>query len=195
MQNNPQVVFERLFGDGNTADAAQGAARSSRSACSTRCRRGRRRCSGSCRRRDRTRLDQYLTDVREIERRIQKAGEQLSDDLRHPERADRRARGRRGAHQADVRPAGAGLAGGHHARLDVPDVQGAEQRRLSEERHPRRVPHPVAPLERAGEHRPLRGAEHVPRARCSPTSWTSCRRRPTATARCSITRWCSTAAA
>ena len=27
MQNNPQVVFERLFGDGNTADAAQDAAR------------------------------------------------------------------------------------------------------------------------------------------------------------------------
>ena len=45
--------------------------------------------------------------------------------------ADRRAARRRGAHQADVRPAGAGLAGGDHARVHVPDVQGAEQRRLS----------------------------------------------------------------
>ena len=36
MQNNPQVVFERLFGDGSTdADAAPAA--SSRSACSIRC--------------------------------------------------------------------------------------------------------------------------------------------------------------
>ena len=78
---------------------------------------------------DRTRLDQYLTDVREIERRVQKAGQQLSDDLADAGRADRRAAGRRGAHQADVRPAGAGVAGGDHARLDVPDVQGAEQRR------------------------------------------------------------------
>ena len=36
MQNNPQVVFERLFGDGTTEARAQGTARSSRSACSTR---------------------------------------------------------------------------------------------------------------------------------------------------------------
>src|SRR6185503_8681981 len=33
---------------------------------------------------DRTRLDQYLEDVREIERRVQKAGQQLSDDLDIP---------------------------------------------------------------------------------------------------------------
>ena len=33
---------------------------------------------------DRSRLDQYLTDVREIERRVQKAGQQLSDDLPIP---------------------------------------------------------------------------------------------------------------
>src|SRR6185436_5062590 len=33
---------------------------------------------------DRVRLDDYLTDVREIERRIQKAGEHLSPDLKLP---------------------------------------------------------------------------------------------------------------
>jgi hypothetical protein len=33
---------------------------------------------------DRSRLDQYLNDVREIERRIQKAGEQLSEDIKLP---------------------------------------------------------------------------------------------------------------
>jgi hypothetical protein len=33
---------------------------------------------------DRVRIDQYLTDVREIERRVQKAGQQLSDDLDVP---------------------------------------------------------------------------------------------------------------
>ena len=53
---------------------ARGAPRSSRSACSIRCSARRRRCSARCRPSDRTRLDQYLTDVREIERRIQKAG-------------------------------------------------------------------------------------------------------------------------
>jgi hypothetical protein len=83
MQNNPQVVFERLFGDGNT-DAE---------------RRGRRKQSislldsvmgevSALQRKlpatDRSRLDQYLGDVREIERRIQKAEEQAAVDLDVP---------------------------------------------------------------------------------------------------------------
>ena len=83
MENNPQVVFERLFGDGNSAaerslrrrqalsllDSVTGEAASLQ-----------RRLPAS----DRARLDAYLTDVREIERRIQKAGAQLSDDLAIP---------------------------------------------------------------------------------------------------------------
>ena len=83
MQNSPQVVFERLFGDGST-DAE---------------RKARRNLSvslldsvvgevGTVKKTlpatDRNRLDQYLTDVREIERRIQKAGEQLSDEIKLP---------------------------------------------------------------------------------------------------------------
>jgi hypothetical protein len=83
MENNPQVVFERLFGDGNTMaerrlrrqqslsllDSVVGEARSLQ-----------RKLPAS----DRTRLDQYLTDVREIERRIEKAGAQITDDLEVP---------------------------------------------------------------------------------------------------------------
>ena len=83
MENNPQVVFERLFGDGNTAeerklrrdqslsllDSVVGEAASLK-----------RKLPVS----DRARLDQYLTDVREIERRIQKAGQQMSEDLTVP---------------------------------------------------------------------------------------------------------------
>ena len=84
MQNNPQVVFERLFGDGST-DAE---------------RRSRRQQSislldsvlgevSALQRKlpptDRGRLDQYLSDVREIERRIEKAGHQVSTDLDVPQ--------------------------------------------------------------------------------------------------------------
>jgi hypothetical protein len=83
MQNNPQAVFERLFGDGNTAeqrktrraqsisllDSVVGEAASLQHKLPAT---------------DRTRLDQYLSDVREIERRVQKAGQQLSDDLPVP---------------------------------------------------------------------------------------------------------------
>jgi hypothetical protein len=83
MENNPQVVFEKLFGDGNT-DAE---------------RRARRQQAvslldsvvgevSSLQRKlpatDRTRLDQYLGDIREVERRIQKASEESSTELTLP---------------------------------------------------------------------------------------------------------------
>src|SRR5262245_12514963 len=83
MQNNPQVVFERLFGDGTTADLRKARRQQSISLLDS--------VTGevaSLQRKlpngDRSRLDQYLTDVREIERRVQKAGQQLSDDLKVP---------------------------------------------------------------------------------------------------------------
>src|SRR5712671_5329656 len=83
MQNNPQVVFERLFGDGNTAE--QRAMRRNQSLSLLDSVRGE---ASSLQQKlpaaDRGRLDQYLTDVREIERRVQKAGQQLSDDLDVP---------------------------------------------------------------------------------------------------------------
>jgi hypothetical protein len=83
MQNNPQVVFERLFGDGNTADQRATRRRQALSlldsvtgeAASLQ-----RTLPAS----DRARLDQYLNDVREIERRVDKAGRQLSGDLDVP---------------------------------------------------------------------------------------------------------------
>ncbi len=83
MQNNPQVVFERLFGDGTTAELRKARRQQSISlldsvmADATAIQR--KLPSG-----DRARMDQYLTDVREIERRVQKAGQQLSDDLKVP---------------------------------------------------------------------------------------------------------------
>jgi hypothetical protein len=83
MQNNPQVVFERLFGDGNTADQRRARREQSISLLDSVMSEAsalQRRLPAS----DRSRLDQYLTDVREIERRVQKAGQQLSDDLPIP---------------------------------------------------------------------------------------------------------------
>jgi hypothetical protein len=83
MQNNPQVVFERLFGDGNTA--RQRAVRRQQSlslldSVTADASSLQRKLPAA----DRIRMDQYLTDVREIERRVQKAGEQLTDDLAIP---------------------------------------------------------------------------------------------------------------
>jgi len=83
MQNNPQVVFERLFGDGNTAEQRKTRRAQSISLLDSVVGEAsalQRKLPAS----DRTRLDQYLSDVREIERRVQKAGQQLSDDLPVP---------------------------------------------------------------------------------------------------------------
>ena len=85
MENNPQVVFERLFGDGSTdeqrrlrrqqslglLDAVMGDVAS---------------LGNSLPAADRGRLDQYLNDVREIERRIERVGQQVSaDNIEVPE--------------------------------------------------------------------------------------------------------------
>jgi hypothetical protein len=83
MQNNPQVVFERLFGEGNTAEQRKTRRAQSISLLDSVVGEAsalQRKLPAS----DRTRLDQYLSDVREIERRVQKAGQQLSDDLPVP---------------------------------------------------------------------------------------------------------------
>jgi hypothetical protein len=85
MQNNPQVVFERLFGDGNTAEQRKTRRAQSISLLDSVMGEAaalQQKLPAS----DRTRLDQYLSDVREIERRVQKAGQQLSDDLPVPAR-------------------------------------------------------------------------------------------------------------
>jgi len=84
MQNNPQVVFERLFGDGST-DAERRARRKQSlslldSVLGEASSLQRKLPAG-----DRSRVDQYLNDVREIERRIEKAAQQASSDLQLPD--------------------------------------------------------------------------------------------------------------
>jgi hypothetical protein len=83
MQNNPQVLFEQLFGDG--ADAAQRDARRTQAlslldSVSEQITGLDRRLPAS----DRERLDRFVTDVREIERRIAQAGERVGGDIALP---------------------------------------------------------------------------------------------------------------
>ena len=66
---------------------------------------------------DRTKVDEYLDAVREVEQRIQRAEQQTGElSLRSAGSADRHSRRLRRAREADVRPAGARLSGRHHAR-------------------------------------------------------------------------------
>ena len=85
MQNNPQVVFEQLFGDGATPE--QRASRRALSlslldALDEEIRSLDKRLSAA----DRVRLDGFLTDVREIERRIVQAAEKVTDDIEVPDK-------------------------------------------------------------------------------------------------------------
>jgi Protein of unknown function (DUF1552) len=83
MQNNPQVVFERLFGDGSTDSLRRARREQSLSLLDSvmgEVNSLQKKLPSS----DRSRVDQYLNDVREIERRIERAGQQVSADLKVP---------------------------------------------------------------------------------------------------------------
>jgi Protein of unknown function (DUF1552) len=84
MENNPQVIFEKLFGDGSTNADRAARKQLSRSLLDSVMEQ-----VGSLQKDlpagDRTRLSDYLDDVREIERRIQKAELQIPADLKLPE--------------------------------------------------------------------------------------------------------------
>jgi hypothetical protein len=84
MENNPQVVFERLFGDGSTSEeraSRRAQARSLLDSVLAQANALEKRVPAA----DRARLDRYLTDVREIERRIELAAKQTSSGLDLPD--------------------------------------------------------------------------------------------------------------
>ena len=84
MENNPQVVFEKLFGDGSNNADRQARKQLSRSLLDSVMEE-----AASLQRElpaaDRTRLSEYLDDIREIERRIQKAEQQARTDVKLPD--------------------------------------------------------------------------------------------------------------
>jgi hypothetical protein len=83
MENNPQVVFEKLFGDGSTDAERRVRKQQSRSLLDSvmdQVAALRNDLPAA----DRTRLGEYLDDIREIERRIQKAEQQASLELKLP---------------------------------------------------------------------------------------------------------------
>jgi hypothetical protein len=85
MENNPQVVFERLFGDGGTDEERRARRRQSLSlldAVAEQITDLERTLPHG----DQARLDAFLTDVREIERRIQQASARSSKELDVPTR-------------------------------------------------------------------------------------------------------------
>ena len=132
MQNNPQLVFEKLFGDGSTDAERRARRQESRSLLDSVMGAGRVAAEGSAGRRSpapdavpRRRARDRATDS------ARRSGS-AATDLDAAGRADRRA--------GDVRRSTSSccsicrciaLAGGHHARLDADVRARAEQRRVS----------------------------------------------------------------
>jgi hypothetical protein len=75
MEINPRVVFERLFGNGGTAAERMARMRTDRSLLDF-VADDLKRLEGGLGSGDRTKLDEYLVNVREVERRIQRAAQQ-----------------------------------------------------------------------------------------------------------------------
>lgn len=84
MENNPQVIFERLFGDGST-DAERTARRAQARSLLDAVMAEAGALSRTLPSADRVRLDRYLTDVREVERRIALAENAIPADMKLPE--------------------------------------------------------------------------------------------------------------
>jgi hypothetical protein len=80
MEINPRTAFERLFGDGGSADSRRRIAEEDRSILDSIAGEAR-RLQGRLGAHDRTRVSEYLDHLREIERRIQKAETQHTTDL------------------------------------------------------------------------------------------------------------------
>jgi len=84
MEHSPQVVFERLFGDGST-DAQRKARREQSISLLDSVLTQVSSLNGELPSADRARLSQYLEEVREIERRIEKAAKQTKSEVALPE--------------------------------------------------------------------------------------------------------------
>ena len=76
----PRIVFERLFGEGGTAEERQAALRSRASLLDS-FNEDIARLKGTVGAADRVRVDQYLDSIREVERQIQRAEAAASDNL------------------------------------------------------------------------------------------------------------------
>jgi hypothetical protein len=84
MEHNPQVLFEKLFGEGSTAEQRVARKQQSRSLLDSVTQE-----IASLNKElppsDRARMGDFLDDVREIERRIRKAQDQVSNDVKVPD--------------------------------------------------------------------------------------------------------------
>ena len=165
MIRDPRMAFDQLFGAGGSTERARRARRRRQQRARLHHGAGRGSAIAASTPAIAQRMDRYLEDVREIERRIQQI-EARNVERRRPRaarRAGRRARLVRRARQADVRSAGARVPGRRHARVLVQDGPRRVEPRLSGKRRREGLPSVVAPRQQAEQHRRVRTDQPLPR--------------------------------
>ena len=171
MEINPRVVFDRMFGDGATAEERRRRIETQRSildAVTSQVR----RLQGGLGSNDRNRVAEYLDTVREIERRIQLSEKQTQfENLDVPVVAARNSGRPRRAHETDVRPHGDRVPGRHHAHLDVHDGARGQLPDVPDARHLRSLPSRVASSEQSRAAGRVDQDQHVPRRARGRTCW------------------------
>ena len=188
-ENNPRVVFERLFGSSDSTDARVRALAPppgpEHSGFSDRPRA--RSCSRHLGPRDNTKVNDYLESLRDVERRIQKAEEQSAEEGPGRGSAGRRSGRIRAARAAALRLAAAGLPVRSDAGDHVHVRPRADRPAVSADRHSGAAPSADASPERSGEDGEVHQDSDLPRHAVRRRIWRSCARRRMATGRCSIT--------
>ena len=116
---NPRVAFQRLFGRPGTSEQRAARMREDRSILDA-IRQDANELQRGLGARDSARLGDYLDNIREIERRIQRTEEKNSYEV-SPRRAARRARILRGTPRPALRHRRRGVSGGPHPRLHADD--------------------------------------------------------------------------
>ena len=149
---------------------------------------GRRRWRADLGPADRRKLDEYLTSIREIERRIEMAEQDLTQHRPDHRQAVRHPGAVRRVREIDVRPAGGRVPDRPHACGHDDDGTRRQPADLSGNRRARSAPSAHAPPRQSGVDREGHQDQHAAHGAVRRTSSPSSRRRPTATARCSITR-------
>ena len=152
MENNPRIVFERLFGDAGSTDAAIRQARRRRDASLLDSVRERTHdLARGLGPQDHLKLDQYLDAVRDVERRIRNGGGADRPRPAGARPAGGHSRHLRRAREADVRLAGPRLRDRPHAGRHLHAWTRADRPDLCRDRGARRPPPDLAPPARPRE--------------------------------------------
>ena len=162
-ENNPRVVFERLFGSSDSTDPRVRASRlrQDRSILDSVTERVQAASAEARAHRTTRKVSDYLESLRDVERRIQKAEEQSTrqgPELVQPAGVPDGFRAARGA---ALRPAAPGLSVGPDARHHLHVRPRADRPAVSADRHPRAASSADAPPERPGEDGEVHGRSRL----------------------------------